>query len=669
MKSPLILVALLILPGAPGHTAQAGDAVPAQIQLLEIPEPNLEGADPRVAQQVLEELERARRTASDSGANAAQRSKAFGELGQTLLLYDLSEPAEAAFRNAATLMPADHKPSYYLGVISQDRGSLDEAREYFRAVLEIDPGYLSALVRLGDIDRVANRPEDSRAWYERALEVLPTSPAAHWGLGQLAVSIGDSQQAISHFEAVLEAQPEATATHYPLALAYRDLGQSEEARRHLSLRGEHAVRPLDPLMDGLTQRGTGASLAMKRGNSAYSSGNYEAAARAYREAVEAAPEDTTARHALATSLAQMGRTEEALEQLRIVVELKPESVVAHYNLGTMYSQLGDIEQAAQQFREALDLAPDLIDARFNLALLLERQGLLEQALEQYAEIQRQDPQDTSAVIRHSALQVQLGGADEAENQLRGILSVDPRNVEAQMALGGLFAATQRLPEALEQYELVLESAEDRQTRARAHFETGKLLGLTGDPAGAVEQLEKTVELMPGIVEARMTLAGALARSQRFEEAAEQFDVALGQRPELIQAHLGRARALLFGGRDSRAVESLEASLASLPGQIDLTQMLSRVLAASSDPEVRDGQRALRLAQSTLGNEPSPRYAETMAMALAELGRFEEAIQLQAQVHEAAVKTGDPEAARIERRLRQYENREPVRSPWLRADGP
>jgi tetratricopeptide (TPR) repeat protein len=666
-RLPTLLLALLavVAPGRPGRCAET-PSEPAE--LVEIPAPNLEGADPSVARRILDELARAREAAADPAASAAERAQAFGELGQTLLLYDRLEAAEVAFENAAALTPADHKPHYYLGVIEQTRGRLDESREHFRRVLDLDPGYLAALVRLGDIERAANRAEQASAFYRRALEVQPTSPAAHWGLGQLAMSAGDSRQAVAHFEAVLAAQPEATATHYPLALAYRSLGRTEEAERHLAQRGDRPVRPLDPLIDGLAQRAAGASLYVRQGNTAYSRGDFEGAARAYREAVAAAPDDTTARHALATSLARLGRTVEALEQLEIVVEQRPQSGVAHYNLGTMYSQGGDPERAVEHFRRALELAPDLADARFNLALLLEQQGQLEEALEQYAEVRRRDPQDAGAAIRHASLAARLGAPGEAEADLRRMLSVDPGSVEAGLALGGVLVVAGRPEEALAQYRQVLDGGAGPQGEARARLEIGRLLMAGGEAAAAVEELERTVELMPGIVEARMTLAEALSQALRFEEAAAQFDVVSRQQPGLLGAHLGRAVALLRARQDGRARDSLEGSLAALPERVELTDLLSRVLSASAEAQVRDGARALELAQSTYRDQPSPRHAETLAMALAELGRFEEAVHLQAQIHRAAFEAGSPDLTAIERRLRSYENRQPERSPWLRGSG-
>jgi len=88
------------------------------------------------------------------------------------------------------------------------------------------------------------------------------------------------------------------------------------------------------------------------------------------------------------------------------------------------------------------------------------------------------------------------------------------------------------------------------------------------------------------------------------------------------------------------------------------------LAASSDPEVRDGAVALAAAQRIMQREPGIDHAETVAMALAELGQFEAAADLEDQILKRAQAGGLAQLLpAIERRLSAYRAGEPVRTPW------
>ena len=85
---------------------------------------------------------------------------------------------------------------------------------------------------------------------------------------------------------------------------------------------------------------------------------------------------------------------------------------------------------------------------------------------------------------------------------------------------------------------------------------------------------------------------------------------------------------------------LEAAQAALPASGLVAQALARLLAGCPDLTVRDGERALDLAQRVYAVSPTPFHAETLAMALAQVGRCEEAAELQRQVVDAAGQKGD-----------------------------
>jgi len=662
------LIPALVLVLAHSSAAQDVPVAATSPPLLEIADPILEGIDPAVAQQIGEQWTRVHELKSNPDVPPMELAAAYGSLGELFFLYEMLAPSEPAFLNARDLMPNFHRWHYFLGVVTQEQRRLDEARKHFMRVLEFDAGYLSALVRLGEVETAAGRPEEAEAWYRRALEVDPQSAAAHLGLGQLAYGEKESAKAVEHFEAALEIQPEATAVHYPLALAYRDLGDRDMAREHIALRGDRAVGKQDPLVDGLSQRVAGSSLYMKTGNRAFSRQNWELAVQAYGKAVEADPENAAARHAYGTALLSAGESQKAREQLEWVVENDPDDSLVHYNLGTLYSQLRVLEKAMHHLRRAVELAPDLAAAHLNLGLLLEQEGDAEGALEAYRIVRELDPQNTAAIIRHAVLSAQVGRQDEAEADLRAVLAVNPRDSNAQLALGRVLGMAGRAPEALEQYALAAaETTEDRQARARAHFAAGQLELDRNRIEAAIDQLQSTVDLMPGIAEARGLLAIALRRGGYLTEAAAQYDIIIRQSVDYRPAHYGRVMALLLGRRDAEAVASAESSLQALPDEVELAHLLARILATSEDSAVRNGERALQIAKQVMQREQTLHRAETIAMALAELGRFEDAAALQSQLRQRAEALPGAPLVSIEAHLASYQRGEPVRAPWFDAD--
>jgi hypothetical protein len=106
-----------------------------------------------------------------------------------------------------------------------------------------------------------------------------------------------------------------------------------------------------------------------------------------------------------------------------------------------------------------------------------------------------------------------------------------------------------------------------------------------------------------------------------------------------------------------------------PAQPAFARALARLLASAPDDRVRDGRQALTLTQQLLAKRQTLDLGETMAMALAELGQYEQAAAFQREVMAAVQKGGHQDVVKeLARNLELYERREPCRTP-LRTDDP
>jgi len=87
---------------------------------------------------------------------------------------------------------------------------------------------------------------------------------------------------------------------------------------------------------------------------------------------------------------------------------------------------------------------------------------------------------------------------------------------------------------------------------------------------------------------------------------------------------------------------LRTGLQSHPQDGRLALQLARLLAAAPDSAIRDGATALRLAEQLFSREQSLAHGETLAMALAEVGRFQQAAELQQSLIDAVRAQGRDE---------------------------
>jgi Flp pilus assembly protein TadD len=172
-----------------------------------------------------------------------------------------------------------------------------------------------------------------------------------------------------------------------------------------------------------------------------------------------------------------------------------------------------------------------------------------------------------------------------------------------------------------------------------------------------------------MVNARASLADALRRSGKLEAAITEYIEIVKIDPSASDARFGRAMALVRLRRFAEARSVLEEAVRVHAEQPGLAHALARLLASAPDDAVRDGRRALSIMQS-LENTTAPSVAlvETMAMALAENGRFADAIMRQRQA--IAMASQDRRSAlvtRLSEHLRRYESHMPSRTPWADDD--
>jgi tetratricopeptide (TPR) repeat protein len=204
--------------------------------------------------------------------------------------------------------------------------------------------------------------------------------------------------------------------------------------------------------------------------------------------------------------------------------------------------------------------------------------------------------------------------------------------------------------------------------ASAYFVMGTLLERSGRDQEALDRYTAAITRDPGFRVAHLRLADALRRIGRLEASLSSYQRVLEIEPDSEEASFGEAMALARLSRHAEARERLSVAMNRHPDQPAFPQAMARLLAASPDPQVRDGPRALDLIQTLTEQHKTTSVAETMAMALAEVGRFPEAVEWQRLAMSVAVDGGHAEAARrMGANLALYLRHQPCRTPWRNDD--
>ena len=398
------------------------------------------------------------------------------------------------------------------------------------------------------------------------------------------------------------------------------------------------------------------------------------------------------------------------------LQIRPDDVDALVWLGNLELDQGRPKDAEPKFARALSIEATSLSARFGLGRAVLAQQEYGRAVEYLERVLAQDPQASGVHYPLAMAYRGLGDSAKADAHLRlrqdrPILPADPLIVE----LGNLLESPQNYesrgiealnkkdwPGAAALFRKGLELAPDN-TALRHRL--GTALYLTGDVRGAQTEFERVVRASPdfslgqyslGVLlqangrhrdaithfsnaltskpdytEARLRLAYSLRHSGRVRDALPEYQRVLAENADNTEARIGYAMALVQLHRYEEARTRLADAMTRYPDQTAFARGLARLLAAAPDDAVRDGAKALALVQALLAKEQrTPDLGETMAMALAEEGRYDEAVQVQRDLITGAERRGLHDVTgRLAENLTRYERHQPCRTPWTDNEMP
>jgi protein O-mannosyl-transferase len=312
------------------------------------------------------------------------------------------------------------------------------------------------------------------------------------------------------------------------------------------------------------------------------------------------------------------------------VACNDENALAHHNLGTVYASQGRGDEAIAHFEKSL--AAYCIgrfvtaDAHAHLAECLTAQGKLTEAIEHLRTAEHILP-EAERFRRFIAMALgRAGRLDEAVAKWRETLRLFPNSSQIRFGL------------------------------ADALLSDGK-------SAEAAEQSREILKQQPDLVKALVTLGGALTAEGEIDEAIIHLTRATQLDPNDAWAQFRLGVALNERNETTKALTHLNEAI-RLDGR--WSPMLWRtawIFATSTDPSIRDGTKAVELADRAVqvSGGQDVHALDALAAALAESKRFPAAIEVAEQAATMALLREDIALAdSINERKRLYRQGLPFR---------
>lgn len=395
-------------------------------------------------------------------------------------------------------------------------------------------------------------------------------------------------------------------------------------------------------------------------------GRFEEAIRRYEAARILRPDYVATLVNLGNIFLELNRLEDAAERFREALKLDASNPAAHYGLGQLALSRRNYSEAVGHFDKTLAQAPGANRVHYSLAMAYRGLGDAEKAKAHLAQqgpvgVRVSDPlvDGLQDLIEGERLHLTRGKLAfeaqryaEAVDEFRKAVAAKPDSVTARLNLGAALTQIGDLRGAAEQFE---EALRIEPGKVNAHYNLAILLAGDNKHTEAINHLQSALKVEPNDLDARLLLARELAKSEHLDEALVEFERVVRADPDNEAALLDEVKLLYAKGQFKQALDVLEKGNAQYPQKGRTAVMLAYVLATSPRLELRNGARALDLAQRIFEATRAARHGALAAMALAELGRCSDAAELQQRMIVAEEQGGAPDLlVKMKEQLKRYE---------------
>jgi tetratricopeptide (TPR) repeat protein len=431
---------------------------------------------------------------------------------------------------------------------------------------------------------------DAAATASKALELFPedkvlrtarqTASADHIQQGIAHFKQGDLQSAVKEFQAAIEADPQNAVAHDYIGIVSGESGNLTEATSEFQQAAQLDHNFAEPH----------AHLAL-----AYiKTGKIDRAIAEYQEALRVKPGMLEAQYGLSEICTKVGDLDGAIQLLRAVTIAEPNFAEGHLNLAlnlwnrykksSGLRQKSDLDEAAQDAKKAADLDPQRTTNFLALGQIDVDRGDLAPAVDS---LQRAVALDPSNAEFHYNLGLALrlkGDLDSAKSEFRAALNLAPSHALARRSLGLVLRETGDLPSAANELRQSVAQLPDD---AQGHHLLGTVLLRQNDLEGAIAEFRRAVQLDPGLNEARASLAQALQKAGKKQEAQDVSaelrkksldDSNVGQAMVLVQTAAGYSNKAQYAD----AVRTLKEAVGLAPNFTEAQYQLGIALRESGD---------------------------------------------------------------------------------------
>jgi len=309
------------------------------------------------------------------------------------------------------------------GVALHQAGDTIGAIQYYEAALELQPGRPDALSNLGAAYVKLGRYDEAITRYRAALAAMPSHAGVRLNLGLALYKAGRIDEAEPEFRAVLESEPGHPAANLLLADCLLGRGQWQEVVDLLS--------PLEP------ELGSDRLFIYQLGTALIEVGEVDRGQQLI-DRLFSAGESAEGHVLMGLQYFRQGNSLKALEELEKAVELNPELPTVHALHARALRENRDHAGAAQEYLEELKRNPNHFESNLWMGLLRREENRLDEAMEYLKRADRMRPGDPSVTYAMGRVHVAADRLPEAREAFEQLVEVAPGYKQGHVLLATVY---------------------------------------------------------------------------------------------------------------------------------------------------------------------------------------------------------------------------------------
>jgi len=575
---------------------------------------------------IAKQFEDAKTRASNVLARDAKNVDAQILLGNAQAGLNNFDEALNEYHAATTLNPTDDRAYSNTGVL-QALGQKAEAEASFRKAVEVAPKSIAAHMALFNFLWSSGRPADAEGELKAALEIDPKNLLANRALGAFYMASGRLKEAEPYFQTIAEQSKSADGTlaladYYVVAkrnadarqalqdlaanpksfavattrLAAIDAIEGSRAQAHEKLR-----QVIDKYPKDMSARLMDARLLLVDGK------REDALTKATAIVTEepTAPESAQAYMLIGGVQASLDKFEAAIKAYEEAIKRLPQPIAPQLALAAVYLKAHEFDKAQTYLQQAQTIQPKNPVARSLKVRLLIAQRKGADAKVELASLQKDYPNAPEVLVLVGAQQFSERQFDAARASYTKALQASPSNIEAVSGLIMIDLASGHTAAALSRVEAGLKSSPPS---SDLYLLAARTYAAARDKAKTEEYLNKAIEADPARLEAYALLAAFYASQGQLASATDQYRKIVERTPDSVASNTVLAMLLEAQHQVPEAEKLYQKVLTLNPRAAVAANNLAWLYVSSN----RNLDEALQLAQTALQQLPDePHVMDTL----------------------------------------------------------